>query len=69
LRFDLRVPPIGGVSQLSDTNPKKLMVSLIDANGTTVVTQPVLLQAAKGTATAYSDDRWWIGYGETGFEM
>jgi large repetitive protein len=33
-----------------------------------VVTQPVLLQAAKGTATAYSEDRWRIGYGETGFE-
>jgi DNA/RNA non-specific endonuclease len=68
LRFDLHIPKIGGVSQLSDNNPKKFTVSLIDANGTTVVTQPVLLQAAKGTAAAYSEDRWRIGYGETGFE-
>jgi hypothetical protein len=69
LRFDLYVPrAANGVSQLSDNNPKKFTVSLIDANGTTVVTQPVLLQAAKGTATAYSEDRWRIGYGETGFE-
>jgi hypothetical protein len=69
LRFDLYVPKDANKnSQLKDDNPKKLTVNLIDANGTTVVTQPVLLQAAKGTAAAYSDDRWRIGYGETGFE-
>jgi large repetitive protein len=30
--------------------------------------QTIKLEKAKGTATAYSDDRWRIGYGETGFE-
>jgi DNA/RNA endonuclease G (NUC1) len=72
LRFDLYVPKVGGVSQLSDTNPKKLKVSLIAADGTKLLIDgkepEILLQAAKGTATAYSEDRWRIGYGETGFE-
>jgi DNA/RNA endonuclease G (NUC1) len=30
--------------------------------------QTIKLEKAKGTATAYSEDRWRIGYGETGFE-
>ncbi len=30
--------------------------------------QIIKLEKAKGTATAYSEDRWRIGYGETGFE-
>jgi DNA/RNA endonuclease G (NUC1) len=61
LRFDLHT---GDVEKIS-TNT--LTITLRAADGTTE-TQVIKLQEAVGSASEYANDRWRIGYGETGFE-
>jgi hypothetical protein len=61
LRFDLFT---GDVSQ-NGTGELKVHLQGVDGISKT---QTIYLKEAVGTAVEYGDDRWKIGYGETGFE-
>jgi DNA/RNA endonuclease G (NUC1) len=61
LRFDLHTDDVSSISL--DT----LTVTLQTMDGKSI-TQPIYLREAIGTASEYANDRWRIGYGETGFE-
>jgi large repetitive protein len=63
LRFDLFTGIVPG------TAASRLNVVIEEqGNAGNFKAQFINLEKAKGTATEYADDRWRIGYGETGFE-
>jgi DNA/RNA endonuclease G (NUC1) len=61
LRFDLHTDDVSSISL------NTLTVTLQIVGGRSI-TQPIYLREAIGTASEYANDRWRIGYGETGFE-